>query len=69
MRNEKWYKETFDQVHVPDKLLGKVMNMENQTKEKRDGVMQWGLWEQRLRCLRRPTESVMRRRVRHGSPA
>lgn len=35
MRNEKWYKETFDQVHVPDKLLGKVMNMENQTKAKK----------------------------------
>lgn len=35
MRNEKWYKETFDQVHVPDKLLGKVMDMENQTKAKK----------------------------------
>ena len=34
MKNEKWYKETFDKVHVPDELLGKVMDMENQTKKK-----------------------------------
>ena len=33
MKNEKWYKETFDKVHVPDELLGKVMDMENQTKK------------------------------------
>ncbi len=35
MENKKWYQETFDQVHVPDKLLGKVMDMENQTKAKK----------------------------------
>lgn len=34
MKNEKWYKETFDKVHVPEELLGKVMNMENQTEKK-----------------------------------
>lgn len=34
MKNEKWYKETFDKVHVPGELLGKVMNMENQTEKK-----------------------------------
>ncbi len=31
---EKWYKETFDKVHVPEELLGKVMDMENQTEKK-----------------------------------
>ncbi len=35
MENKKWYQETFDQVHVPDKLLGKVMDMENRTKAKK----------------------------------
>ena len=34
MKNEKWYKETFDKVHVPEELLGKVMDMENQTEKK-----------------------------------
>lgn len=34
MKNEKWYKETFEKVHVPKELLGKVMNMENQTERK-----------------------------------
>lgn len=34
MKNEKWYKETFDKVHVPGELLGKVMDMENQTEKK-----------------------------------
>ena len=34
MKNEKWYKETFDKVHVPEELLGKVIKMENQTKKK-----------------------------------
>ena len=34
MKNEKRYKETFDKVHVPEELLGKVMDMENQTEKK-----------------------------------
>lgn len=34
MKNKKFYKETFDKVHVPGELLGKVMNMENQTEKK-----------------------------------
>lgn len=34
MKNEKWYKETFDKVHVPEELLGRVMDMENQTAKK-----------------------------------
>ncbi|MCM1538394.1 MAG: hypothetical protein NC254_08355 [bacterium] len=34
MSNKKWYQETFDKVHVPGELLGKVMDMENQTEKK-----------------------------------
>ena len=34
MKNEKWYKETFEKVHVSEELLGKVMDMENQTDKK-----------------------------------
>lgn len=34
MKNEKWYKETFEKVHVPEELLGKVMDMENQMDKK-----------------------------------
>lgn len=34
MKNEKWYKETFDKVHVPEELLGKVMDMKDQTEKK-----------------------------------
>ncbi len=34
MKNEKWYKETFEKVHVPEELLGKVMDMENQADKK-----------------------------------
>lgn len=32
MSNKEWYKESFDQVHIPEAVLGKVRNMEKKQK-------------------------------------
>lgn len=32
MSNKEWYKESFDQVHIPEAVLGKVRNMEKEQK-------------------------------------